>query len=201
MSSIENNNSTISNNDAFSNKKPEEHSASLKQILARSKLTNNKILPQELPTIERGLNQIESQSQKLSFKTTSSDEGVDVRAHYFLAQGGVNTHVLMKELGTIHLGGLEEHRQPIQDTDIEKHIEQQSTETVIKVIEDGRQEIMDETNQLFEKDLDSYWSTLLNNTLKVNAAEKRTFNLSKTKFDQTRVVPAGHVGFSNYYNK
>jgi hypothetical protein len=53
----------------------------------------------------------------------------------------VNTQVLIKELGTIHLGGLEEHRQPIQDMDIEGYIEQQRTETVMKVIEDGRREV------------------------------------------------------------
>jgi hypothetical protein len=58
------------------NKQP----ASLKQILERSKLTNSKILPQELPSIERGLTQIDSQSKKLSSKTASSDEGVDIRA-------------------------------------------------------------------------------------------------------------------------
>ncbi|KAI7900515.1 uncharacterized protein BX663DRAFT_517892 [Cokeromyces recurvatus] len=58
----------------------EKPPASLKQILERSKLTNNKILPKELPFIERGLNQIESQSKKLSVKTTNTDEGVDIRA-------------------------------------------------------------------------------------------------------------------------
>lgn len=54
--------------------------ASLKQILERSKLTNSKILPQELPSIERGLDQIDSQSRKLSSKTASNDEGSDIRA-------------------------------------------------------------------------------------------------------------------------
>lgn len=39
--------------------------------------------------------------------------------HYFLSKGRVNTQVLMRDLGTIHLGAAPEHRQPIQDTDIE----------------------------------------------------------------------------------
>lgn len=54
--------------------------ASLKQILERSKLTNSKILSQELPSIERGLDQIEAQSKKLSSKTASSDEAGNIRA-------------------------------------------------------------------------------------------------------------------------
>lgn len=62
-----------------------------------------------------------------------------------MAQGGVNTQVLIKDLGTIHLGGLEEHRQPIQDMDVEGYLQQQRTETVMKVIEDGRQEVINHT--------------------------------------------------------
>ncbi|CAO3628189.1 unnamed protein product [Mucor fragilis] len=167
--------------------------ASLKQILERSKLTNSKILPQELPSIERGLNQIDSQTQKLSAKTASSDEKTDIRAHYFLAQGGVNTQVLIKELGTIHLGGLEEHRQPIQDTDVEGYLQQQSTETVMQIIQDGRQEVVSNMNATFEKDIDSFWSDFINNTVKVNPTQGSSFKLSKAKFDQSRVVSAGII--------
>lgn len=58
-----------------------------------------------------------------------------------MAQGGVNTQVLIKELGTIHLGELERERQPIQDTNIEEYIEQQSTDTVMKIVQDERQEV------------------------------------------------------------
>jgi hypothetical protein len=65
---------TINNNTSS------QPAASLKQILERSKLTNSKILPQELPAIERGLDQIDSQSKKLSSKTSSNDEGGDIRA-------------------------------------------------------------------------------------------------------------------------
>ncbi|GAA5809132.1 hypothetical protein MFLAVUS_011485 [Mucor flavus] len=165
--------------------------ASLKQILERSKLTNSKILPQELPSIERGLDQIDSQSKKLSSKTATNDEGGNVRAHYFLAQGGVNTQELITDLGTIHLGGLEEHRQPIQDMDVEGYLEQQRTETVIKIIEAGRHEIVDSTKNSFDDTVDAYWKDLADNQLKVNQVDTSTLNLSKTKFDSTKVVSAG----------
>ena len=39
--------------------------------------------------------------------------------HYFLSKGRVNTQVLMRDLDTIQLGATTEHRQPIQDTDVE----------------------------------------------------------------------------------
>ncbi|KAG0194466.1 hypothetical protein DFQ28_010549 [Apophysomyces sp. BC1034] len=94
-------------------------SASLKEILERSKLLTNQVLQQELPPIERGLEQIDIQSSKLTSKTTQHDDGGDNKALYFLAQGGVNSQVLMRDLGTIHIGMQPEHRQPIQDTDVE----------------------------------------------------------------------------------
>ncbi|KAI9352390.1 hypothetical protein BD770DRAFT_412655 [Pilaira anomala] len=171
----------------------EKPAASLKQILERSKLTNSKILPQELPAIERGLDQIDSQSKKISSKTASNEEGGDVRAHYFLAQGGVSTKELIKDLGTIHLGGLEEHRQPIQDMDVEGYLEQQRTETVMKIIEDERQEILNYSEDNFNKDVDSYWTDLMQNELKVNMVDTNGLNLSKAKFDATRVVAAGMI--------
>ncbi|KAI7900514.1 uncharacterized protein BX663DRAFT_439384 [Cokeromyces recurvatus] len=109
--------------------------------------------------------------------------------HYFLAQGGVNTQVLIKELGTIHLGGLE-HRQPIQDTNVEGYLEQKNIETIMKIIQDERQEIVDNTNDSFKKDINAYWDNLLNNTFKVNEVEETTLNLSKAKFDQSLVANA-----------
>lgn len=44
-------------------------------------------------------------------------------------------------MGTIHLGGLEEHRAPIQDMNVEGYLEQKRTETIIKIIEDGRNDV------------------------------------------------------------
>ena len=54
--------------------------ATLKQVLERSKLTNAKITLQELPAIDRGLDQIDAQSKKLTSKTASSDESSNIRA-------------------------------------------------------------------------------------------------------------------------
>ncbi|CAO3639397.1 unnamed protein product [Mucor hiemalis] len=114
---------------------------------------------------------------------------IGLRSHYFLAQGGVNTQVLIKELGTIHLGGFEEHRQPIQDMDMEGYIQQQRTETIMEVIEDGRQEIIQDTNDGFIKSTDEYWEGLLNNKLKVKEVDtSSSMNLTKAKIDQSRIL-------------
>lgn len=54
---------------------------SLKQILEKSKLTNHGILEGNLPTIERGLNQIDIQSKYFSEKNNEpkSDSASDER--------------------------------------------------------------------------------------------------------------------------
>ncbi|CEP08472.1 hypothetical protein [Parasitella parasitica] len=166
--------------------------ASLKQILERSKLTNSKIIQQELPAIKRGLNQINSQAQKLSAKTAANDEKTDIRAHYFLAQGGVNTQILIKEMGTIHLGGLEEHRQPIHDTNVEGYLQQQNTETVMKIVQDGRQEIIADTNDTFEKNVDEFWDQFITNTVKALPIST-THKSTKPKLNQSRIVSAGII--------
>lgn len=163
---------------------------SLKQILEKSKLLNNRILERELPSIERGLDQIDTQTKQLSSKTVSSDEGKDVRAHYFLAQGGVDTQVLIKELGTIHLGPSTEHRQPILDTDIEGYLEKKHVQTVMDLIQDGREQIINNTNGMIKKDIDSTWSEI-NKELSLKITETKKINLSKAKFDQSRIISAG----------
>jgi hypothetical protein len=71
---------SANDNSKTANKNINTPPASLKQILERSKLRNSQILPQALPSIERGLDQIEQQSHKLSSKTATNDEAADIRA-------------------------------------------------------------------------------------------------------------------------
>lgn len=57
--------------------------ASLKQLLEQSKRLTNHITNTDLPQIERGLEQIESQSRKLVAKASRAGEGLDTRAYVF----------------------------------------------------------------------------------------------------------------------
>ncbi|KAI9260812.1 hypothetical protein BY458DRAFT_516375 [Sporodiniella umbellata] len=167
----------------------------LKQILAKSHLVNNRVLEKKLPTIERGLDQIDTQSKLLSNKTNTDGKvevsnEKDTRAHYFLAQGGVDTQALIKELGTIHLGASTEHRQPIVDTDIEGYFQRKNTQTVMDLIQDGREQIVNDTAKAAKKDIDSVW-TSMNVELSYKLTETRKLNLSMAKFDPSRIVSAG----------
>jgi regulator of replication initiation timing len=64
----------------MSNKLDHKQAASLKQILEKSKLLNNKILEKELPSLERGLEQIDTQTKQLSTQSVH-DEAKDIHAY------------------------------------------------------------------------------------------------------------------------
>ncbi|KAI8092889.1 uncharacterized protein BX664DRAFT_96604 [Halteromyces radiatus] len=171
-----------------------DQKVSLKQILERSKLQASKISQQDLPPIERGLEQIDSQTKKLSSKTIQKDDNVDIRAHYFLAQSGVNTQVLMRELGTIHLGVPIEQRQPIQDTDVDGYFYQRRTHTIIDLIQSEKQEIIRDSETAFEQDLQSTWAkdqtTIYQSIMPTEKPSAANMDISKLKLDLSKVVGA-----------
>ncbi|KAI9021514.1 hypothetical protein CLU79DRAFT_197595 [Phycomyces nitens] len=81
-------------------------------------------------------------------------------SHYFLAQAGVNTQVLMRELGTIHLGEPTEHRQPIKDTDVEGYFKQKRTQTIVDLMESEKQEIIQDMDVAFDNEIRETWDDL-----------------------------------------
>jgi hypothetical protein len=45
----------------------------------------------------------------------------------------------------------------------------------------------------FQGQVDEYWTDLMNNQIKVNGVETSALNLSKAKFDNSRIVSAGII--------
>ncbi|CAO3611466.1 unnamed protein product [Cunninghamella echinulata] len=128
--------------------------------------------------MERGLEQINSQTKKLAKKTKQQEDNVDVRAHYFLAQGGVNTQFLMRDLGTIHLGVPVEARQPIQDTDVDGYLYQKQVNTG--------------TKKSFKKDIDTESASVRNNIfsgiMKGKSINSVNLDITKQKLDMSKVI-------------
>ncbi|KAI9260672.1 hypothetical protein BDA99DRAFT_88623 [Phascolomyces articulosus] len=152
-------NSNENNPPNMSEEKKNDQSATLKQILEQSKLITSKIQHYQLPQIERGLDQIDSQTHNLTTKTAQNEDqsNIDIRAHYFLSKARVNTQVLLRDLGTIHLGAAPDRRQPIYDTDVEASLARERITTIIDVIADGQQEILDDIDNQFDHDLNATW--------------------------------------------
>ncbi|KAI8374714.1 uncharacterized protein BYT42DRAFT_577376 [Radiomyces spectabilis] len=173
--------------------KQSQRPASLKHILERSKLLTSQIEQSTLPSIERGLDQIDSQSQKLSSAPTDSSED-NVRAHYFLAKAGVNTSILVRELGTIHMGAPTEPRKPIQDTDLEGYLLRKQTQTIVDFVQAKKQEIYHDTDEAFDRDLYWRWQEL-KQKLDVGEADTAEFaSWLRTKhFADAATMTLGHT--------
>ncbi|KAI9313617.1 hypothetical protein BX666DRAFT_2030388 [Dichotomocladium elegans] len=136
--------------------------ASLKLTLEKSKLLTSRLGQQDLQPIERGFDHILSQTHNLNSKSSSAVQdpsNVNIRAHYFLSKARANTQVF-SDLETIQLGTASEHRQPIQDTDVEGYIAQERTRTVADTIHKCKQEIMDDNDRAFDQDIRASWRSL-----------------------------------------
>ncbi|CAO3621800.1 unnamed protein product [Cunninghamella blakesleeana] len=168
-----------------------DQSVSLRQILERSKLQESKINKRDLPDMERGLEQIESQTKKLA-KKTKQEDNVDVRAHYFLAQGGVNTQILMRDLGTIHLGVPIEARQPIQDTDVDGYLYQKQVNSMANIVYDEKIQVDGGSKKSFKEDIDKESATIrrsiFSGIMKGKTIDSASLDITKQKLDMTKVI-------------
>ncbi|KAG0232661.1 hypothetical protein BGW42_008001 [Actinomortierella wolfii] len=94
-------------------------STALAQLSQRAKQLTSHIEGLEMPHIQRGIDQIESQSRKLAAKATKPVDGADNKALLFLAKGGVDTTASNNLLNTINLKSIFEPLHPVYETDTE----------------------------------------------------------------------------------
>ena len=94
----------------------------------------------ELPSINLGLDQIESQSRKIaakSLKETTTNHGGN--AANILASGGVNADQLSNHINNLNNPAITfEPLLPLSDTDIEGYLKHTHEQTIISAIEEGR---------------------------------------------------------------
>lgn len=77
----------------------------------------------DLPSIQLGLDQIESQSRKLALArsqaASAAAAGNDAKAHYFLANAGIDAGNLAETINQANIAEAFEPLQPIYDTDVD----------------------------------------------------------------------------------
>ncbi|RUS29364.1 hypothetical protein BC938DRAFT_480751 [Jimgerdemannia flammicorona] len=196
--------------------------ASLKQLLEQSRRLTNHIAPNDLPQIERGLDQIESQSRKLVAKATRAGEGLDTRAyvsstdadlqgfnlpvsssigmkatrplHYFLAGGGINAQELSQNLNSINLTTTFEPLQPIHDTDIEGYLRHEHEQIIVSAIEEGRRETLRDFDEGFERALHLDWERSKKKIFEELGQHQGQDVLRSTGYTTGFATGAGHVG-------
>ena len=102
---------------------------SLADLLQQSRKLNTRLggSRADLPSIQLGLDQIEAQSRKLAqarattvgASSLGAGVGNDAKAHYFLANGGIDASGLADTINQTDIANAFEPLQPIYDTDVE----------------------------------------------------------------------------------
>ncbi|KAH8548252.1 Nup93/Nic96-domain-containing protein [Umbelopsis sp. PMI_123] len=113
----------------------------LKQLFEKSQLLTTSVNESELPYIERRLDQIESQSKNLLDETSKLPQkphDINSRAHFLLANAGVNTHQLVNDLNAIQLDQSLEPVASLYSTDIEGFLRHAHQDTVANVLDDSQ---------------------------------------------------------------
>ncbi|BGP26679.1 nuclear pore complex protein Nup93 [Rhodotorula toruloides] len=91
----------------------------------------------DLPAIQLGLDQIESQSRRIAGRSLK-EAGQTGNAAYLLASGGVNAEQLSTNINTVNVAGTFEPLVPLSDTDVEGYIRHTHEQAIISAIEEGR---------------------------------------------------------------
>ncbi|WFD25749.1 nuclear pore complex subunit [Malassezia nana] len=124
---------------------------SLADILQQSrKLTNQLARDSDLPSIQLGIDQIESQSRKLVSKSVRSGHtSADARAHYLLASGGIDAAQLSNAIQHTNISNTFEPLQPVYDTDVGGYLRHEHEQVVLSMIEESRCKALED----FQRDL------------------------------------------------
>lgn len=136
-------------------------SMSLSDILQQSrKLTNQLGRDSDLPAIQLGIDQIESQSRKLVSKSVrSGNPSADARAHYLLASGGIDATQLSNAIQQTNIANTFEPLQPVFDTDMEGFLRHEHEQVILSMIEEGRRDAQDDSQQGLSRSLHSDWQS------------------------------------------
>ncbi|KAI9494890.1 Nup93/Nic96-domain-containing protein [Zychaea mexicana] len=104
-----------------------------KKLYESSKLLASPTTRDQLPVLERGLDQIDTETRRL-FGKNKADQEQTAQAHFFLAQNGINTQDLAQKLNAMDTGRIFEPSGKINDTDVEKYLEKAHERSIIDVI-------------------------------------------------------------------
>ena len=132
---------------------------SLSELLQQSRKLTNHLGRSDLPQIQLGLDQIENQSRKLvskSLRAASAQPG-DARAHYFLANGGIDASELADTINAANIANTFEPLQPIYDTDVESYLKHEHEQVILSAIEEGRRETLQDFHRNLDRTMHRDW--------------------------------------------
>ncbi|KAJ1659089.1 nuclear pore complex subunit [Dispira simplex] len=137
----------------------------LQQLLEESQRLTSNITSGDVPTINRGLGQIEEESRRLLSKSILDRGAQDSNGHYLLASGGVDADRLSSAVQSFNLGATFEPIQSIPDGDVEGYLQYQREQLIINALESGYRETCQDFESTFERHLQADWEKTKNRLL------------------------------------
>ncbi|CDH53223.1 nucleoporin-interacting protein nic96 [Lichtheimia corymbifera JMRC:FSU:9682] len=126
------------------------------KLYESSKLLVSSNNQDQVPVLQRGLDQIDTETRRL-FGKHKTDQEQKANAHYFLAQNGINSHDLTQQLESIDTSRIFEPADTITDTDVEKYLQQAHEHIIIETIEECRESTCDDFEELNDNVMQGNW--------------------------------------------
>ncbi|KAJ1981318.1 nuclear pore complex subunit [Dimargaris verticillata] len=137
----------------------------LKQLLEDSQRLTSHIAASDVPSLQRGLDQLESDSKRLVSRSILDNPGLDPQSHLLLTSGGVDPERLTQAAHKFNLSAAFEPVQSIPDTDVDGFLQYQREQLIINAIESGYRETCQDFEQASERALRADWQRAKNRLL------------------------------------
>ncbi|KAI8853098.1 Nup93/Nic96-domain-containing protein [Chytridium lagenaria] len=136
--------------------------ADLNQIYEQSRrLTSHIVAPGNIPSLDRGLDQIAAATKKLSAKSSrtgdASFRALTSRTAYLLANRGFDADRVSAALSMLDPAATFEPVEGLYDTDIEGYLKQEHENMILSAIENSRSQTLKDCNDRFNRTLHRDW--------------------------------------------
>ncbi|KAJ2731141.1 nuclear pore complex subunit [Coemansia sp. BCRC 34962] len=132
-------------------------SLSLSALLEESKRLTTHLTSSEIPTVQRGLDLLESDSRKLVARTVRNGKALDPRAQSMLASSGVDTDELTENAASAALLSAFEMLLPICDANVESYLGQQQEQSIVNAIEKSQLTSLDDFDRNMSLHMSNMW--------------------------------------------
>ncbi|KAJ2355513.1 nuclear pore complex subunit, partial [Coemansia sp. RSA 2618] len=131
---------------------------SLSSLLEESKRLTTHLSLAEIPTVQRGIDLLESESRKLVAKSVRNGRAaLDPRAHSLLASSGVDADGLADTHASAALLSAFEMLQPAYDANVESFLGQQQEQSIVNAIEESELSTLDEFDRNMTAHMQQMW--------------------------------------------
>ncbi|KAJ2211943.1 nuclear pore complex subunit [Coemansia sp. RSA 487] len=130
---------------------------SLSALLEESKRLTTHLTSAEIPTVQRGIDLLESESRKLVARSVRDGRPLDPRGQALLASAGVDTDELADNTASAALLSAFEMLQPTYDANVASFLSQQQEQSIINAIEESELSTLDDFDRNMAAHMNQVW--------------------------------------------